>query len=240
MRLPFALLAVCAFAVQAAPVQVLNRDALTANDAVDWSQLVDSAVYPSPLTVLTTSDGPVVADDGVGFTGLTEGTSWVGVFNIGDALLFTSVDQTDAGSAETLLLTFAQAVYGVGTQIEANYYGPFDARLDLYSGSLVVASFVVHGSSTTAEDGSAPYLGALGDAPTITAARYSIITPSPSCPMLDQDCGFAINQLDLRVSAAPEPPTAVLFAAALAVAAALRRRLFANRANGWDGPFPHP
>ena len=106
MRLLFAWLAVCTLAVQAAPVPILSRDALAANDAVDWSQLVDSAVYPSPLTVLTSSSGAVVADDGVGFTGLTEGTSWTGVFNLGDPLLFTSVDQTDAGSAETLPVTF--------------------------------------------------------------------------------------------------------------------------------------
>jgi hypothetical protein len=146
------------------------------------------------------------------------------VFNIGDPLLFTSVDQTDAGSAESLLVTFAQPVYGVGTQIEANYYGPFDAQLDLYSGSVVTASYVVHGSPT-AEDDSAPYLGALSDASTITAARYSILTPSASCPNLDQDCGFAINRLDLRVSATPEPPTGMMFAAGLAFAAAVRRLL---------------
>ena len=224
MRLLFVLLATCATAAHASPIQVFDRAALAPNDAVDWSQLADSTVYPSPLSVTSALGRGVLADDGVGFTGLTEGVSWVGVFNVGDALLFTSVDQTDTGSAETLLLSFAQPVYGVGTQVEANFYGPYAAGLQLYSGSVVVASFVMHGSSTTAEDGSAPYLGALGDAPTITAARYTILTPSASCPLLDQDCGFAINRLDLRVNVVPEPPTAAMLAAALAVAAALRRR----------------
>ena len=217
-----ALLAACAMASTAAPVQVFDRAALAPNDAVDWSRLADGSVYPSPLPVSSLSGRSVLADDGVGFTALTEGLSWIGVFSIGDPLLFTSIDQTDAGSSESLLLTFAEPVYGVGTQIQANYYGPYSAGLQLYSGSSVIASFVVAGLSTPFEDGSAPYLGALDSAPTITAARYTILTPSASCARLDLDCGFAINQLDVRALA--EPPGFAVLAATLAAAAGLRRR----------------
>lgn len=213
------LLALVAMGAAALPVQVFGPAGLAANDAVDWAQLPDDgSALPSPLDVVTGLGRVVTATDGTGFNRLTEGSSWIGNFAIGDAVLWTSVDGSDALTSASLLLSFAQPVYGLGAQIQANYYGAFSATLELFDGAVPLGLFVISGLSTVDGDGSAPYLGAVDSLPSITAARFTLTTPAQDCSDLLLNCGFALGRVDLR--GVGEPPTlAMVLAAALAVAA---------------------
>lgn len=217
------LLAVVATSAAALPVQVFDPAALAANDLVDWAQLPeDGNPHPSPLGVTSGLGRAVTVADDVGFSRLTEGSSWIGNFTIGDAVLWTSVDGSDALTSPTLLLSFAQPVYGLGARIQPNYYGPFSATLELFSGSLSVGMFALAGSSTDAEDGSAPYLGAVDSLPSITAARFTLTAPPQDCTDLLFNCGFALGRVDLLVVG--EPPTLAVVVAALLAVGVLRRR----------------
>ena len=233
------LLAVAATSAAALPVQVFDPAALAANDVVDWAQLPeDGNPYPSPLGVTSGLGRAVTVADGVGFNRLTEGSSWIGNFTIGDAVLWTSVDGSDALTSPTLLLSFAQPVYGLGAQIQPNYYGPFSATMELFSGSLSLGMFVISGSSTADEDGSAPYLGAIDSVPSITSARFTLTAPTQDCTDLLFNCGFALGRVDLR--AVGEPPTLAIVAAALLAVAALRRQVgvLRGKRGGPQGPAP--
>jgi hypothetical protein len=224
--------AVAASAALALPIQVSSPAALSPNDAVNWAQLAETDnPFGSPLDVISNSGMPVIASGGLGFNRLTEGVSWLGNFTGGDAVLWTSVDGTDDTTSPMLVLTFASAVQGLGASIQPNYYGPFTATLEVFSGSASLGLFVVLGDSTDEQDGSAPYLGALDAAATITSVVFSITFPPQDCTDLDLNCGLAINQLDLRlaqVTAVSEPGTLSLLLSALVgihlIGGAIRRR----------------
>ena len=227
MRRLLATLLVCCVAAlgaaQAMPVQVFSRALLAPNDTVDWAQLPEGASpFSSPLFVASNRGITVTADDGVGFSRLTEGTSWIGDFMLGEALLWTSVDGTDGGTSTAMLLQFDRALQGFGFSIQPNYYGPFTATLQLFSDLSPLALFAISATSSAAEDGSAPYLGALDSVNSITGALITITSPSQNCLDLSLNCGFAINQLDLRL--VPEPSgLALVVLAGLALVLATRR-----------------
>src|SRR5687767_10153872 len=101
---------------EATPIQVSNRMAFAPSDAIDWAaQLPESAgPYGPVLNVLSTNGLFVTANDGVGFNRLTEGVSWFGNFAPGSALIWTSLDGTNANTSGALVLNFATPVQGVG------------------------------------------------------------------------------------------------------------------------------
>lgn len=223
------LLAVAAASASALPLQVFGSAALAPNDGVEWAQLPEEgSPYSSPLTVFSGLGRPVTSGDGVGFNRLTEGSSWIGNFTPGDAVLWTSADGSDATTSATLLLTFDQPIYGLGAQIQANYYGPFSATLELFDGSSLLGMFGISGLSTADADGSAPYLGALDSLTSITAARFTLAAPAQDCADLLMNCGFALGRVDLRVVSEP-PSLAAVLAWALAMGTLRRRQFTAQR-----------
>jgi hypothetical protein len=131
----------------------------------------------------------------------------------------TLLSQLPGNLSDTILVGFSTPVEGVGTQIESLLPGPFTGQMDLYDSSNVLLGEVsVDASTTTAEDGSAPFIGAISTTSDIDYVIFSVNNGNPDFPKAGD---VAINGLDFSV---PEPFTFSLFGAGLVGAAALRRR----------------
>lgn len=94
-----------------------NRDALQANDTVDWSVLGSTFTGVSNPFVTTSSAGlDLNASIPTGsFLRIDQTPVLPGAYNVGDALLFTGMNNPGA-----LTITFDTPVYGAGTQIQSD------------------------------------------------------------------------------------------------------------------------
>jgi len=99
------------------------------------------------------------------------------------------------GRPGPITITFAQPVWGAGTQIAVDDTLSFNAFLDVYDpiGTLL-QTFTIAGISSTSPDNSAKFLGVLSDQANISKLIYRIDTPNRA---------IAINQLGIVVI--PEP-----------------------------------
>ncbi len=238
--------------VDAATIQV---NSLAGNDYFDWGQVrvVDGSGtaqgVPSPLTVTSNLGRAAVLDDGVAFTGLIEGpdSDWTGNFTVGENVLITAdnanlfpIDPSTglptlnpAAVASSFQVALPTAVAGLGLQISANRFGDFLASLEVYdSSNVLLGLFNVTGRLDGAEDGSAPFLGALSDANDIARAVFTVVS------VLDDGGeahpqGVGVNRLvtfdaeegrNGAIAAVPEPGTMGLLAIGAAGAWVRRRR----------------
>jgi hypothetical protein len=192
---------------------VTSRAALGANDAVDWAQLGPAGSLVSTPAFAQSTGGGVTVDASTPAGEVLrhdQGVDWVGNFAPGQALL---VDQFEL---EPLQLTFSQPVLGAGAQIQESLLRSFIGSLSVVgAGNQFLGSVSIPGLANAAADGSAIFLGVLSDTP-FTRVRFDTVGPNGAV-----DSGFAINALALVE--APEPPSALLLAGALA--ALLARRL---------------
>jgi hypothetical protein len=197
----------------------------TPSDFVFWGQLgATGTAIPNGFTA--TSVG------GIGVTGVFSGRGqgivgrqcpftgcdWAGNFAPGDALLWTGVP-----GQGPVTLSFSQGVSGAGFQIQADYFGKFNAELQAFNGPNLLATFFDTGNSNGQEDNSAIFFGVLD----LTGADItSIKIGTFACT---QNCGdFAINQLWLNPSpstSTPEPATMMLLSSGLGLLGFLRRKL---------------
>lgn len=196
----------------AGAAEITSLAALSSNDSIDWGQL-------GPTGTVLTSPQLVTSTGGLGATVTSlgdlerrdEGSGWAGNFTIGDHLLW---DQGIA-NPDSITITFDQAVRGFGAQIQADFFGPFTARITLSNGDV----FTELGDSSNLADGSAIFIGALDPTADITSVTFDLTSAafSPN--------DFAIDTLFLNtVTTVPEPLTLSLFGAGLAGTIALRRR----------------
>jgi len=205
---------------QAAPILVTSRAGLGGTDFVDWSQIgPDFTRVLSPYFATSNLGQPLVASLVSGtFRRLTQGWGWVDDFSAGDAVLYNE-------NNGTLTIDFSNDVAKAGANIQANYDGPFVARITAFDSSLnALASFTVSGIG--AGEGSAPFLGvsdAVNSIRRITFALDSAVAAPNS---------FAINQFDFAVAsptAVPEPTSLAIFGlGAVGAAYRARRRLVAG------------
>jgi hypothetical protein len=189
---------------------VSSAAALGSNDFFDWGQVRsidvngDAVAQASPLNVASNLGRTGSVSNGGSFTGLLEGTDWLGNFTIGDAVLYSG-DIADPFSASmSFTMTFGTAIAGLGLQITSNDAGAFTANLEVFNGAISLGSFDVVGVMDQAEDGSAPFLGALSDAKNIDKAVFTLTANTGS--------GFGVNRLlttdtPTDVTAVPEPAT---------------------------------
>jgi PEP-CTERM motif len=162
---------------------------------------------------------PIITGLGPDVTGQAiSGDDWIGNFYGDETALWTN-----SPGQGPLTILFNQGVPGAGTQIQADFYGPFTVEMTAYDLNLnVLGSFREDGVSNNMGDGSAIFLGVTDSTADIGAISYSLV----SC---NGDCGdFAINELVIGPAASPtpEPGTlALLGTGIVGLSGYLRRRL---------------
>jgi len=189
--------------------QVNTRIGLAANDIVQWGLVgADGTFVTSPYNVVSGGGLNLSAAVTGGLVAIyvqSGSGGYLGAFSPGDILL-------DSGFYPgPITIDFATAVRGVGFNIGSLNIGAFTGTI----GTLNVA-----GTSSFANDGSAPFLGGTSSARDIT--RVVISTSGAGSEL-------TINQMSLLTTDAPggdipEPSTITLFSAALVGCAWMRRR----------------
>lgn len=203
-----------AAAADAGIVQINNASQLGAFDTVDWG--IFGTV---PSTVSTFAQAPVGSmtvhiNTAAGALNLEPGSA-VGGFLTTDTLL----SQLPGNLSDPVLVGFSTPVRGVGTQIESLLPGAFTGFMDLYGlGNTFLGEVSVSGTTTSANDGSAPFIGAISTSFDIDHVIFSVYNGNPQFPHAGD---VAINALDFAV---PEPVTLSIFGVGLAGAFVARRR----------------
>lgn len=196
-------------------VPVASRVALAGNDTLVWAG-ADGAALGSPhvqasvggLNVAAFATAPALDL----FLFIQNGSAFTANFTSGDRLLTTGFDDGP------LTLSFATPIRGIGFNIVNQNFGMFTGTmqfLDLMNNSLGTVS--VMGTSSAANDGSAPFLGGVGNLLEISSVIISVSAVGGGIPL-------AINHLSLVTTPVPEPAAALMLLLGLAGVALHRRR----------------
>jgi hypothetical protein len=152
-------LSLIAHEASAAITQETSAAGIGANNSIDWS------IYGPPGATVSTPEFMTVGPETVSPASssgtvqiLKEGTDFTGIFSPGDNLM----DQPF--QSDSTIVSFSSPVLGVGTHIQSGLSGAFTAYMELFdSANTLLGTVSVTGNNTGAEDGSAPYIGALSD-----------------------------------------------------------------------------
>ncbi|HKD40150.1 MAG TPA: hypothetical protein VKB87_07665 [Myxococcaceae bacterium] len=185
-----------------------TRAAFGGDDMVDWGQLgpcmtIIPGGFFARSTVLGLNLNGYFAGPGTGEVRVQTLCSWGGNFASGDVVVWTHMP-----GQGPLNLQFCEPLAGAGAQIQADFFGPFTARIEVFNGNTSLGAFTEDGNSTGAGDNSAIFIGVKDlDGANITSVIFSL-TVAFSDP-----ADFAINKLALdsgRPSPAPDgnPSTA--------------------------------
>jgi hypothetical protein len=204
-------------------VGITSAAALAPNDSIDWAQLGagDNIRPPSSFDVTSAAGESATVQNLVPTkyvqSGAGASTGWMGNFTVGDSVLRTAFDPD-------LLITFAEPVSAVGTQIESVGSGVFTGEITAFdSGGNILGTFDEAGlAADTGGDGSAIFIGLKSLSADIASVQFNI---SPQAIYDGTGTNFAINKLEFATSAVPEPTTWAMMLLGLGcVGIATRRR----------------
>lgn len=200
---------------------VTSRAALGANDSLGWGTAADDLSFHASPFVRTSAGGVDVTastSTGTDFAVLVQGgAAFQANYASGDVVLDTFFNDA------TISLAFSSDIRGIGFNIASDVYGPFTAFLRFYgAGNVLFDTLSVSGTSSSAGDGTADFLGGISSLRDVRRVDIWVNTASTN--------DFSINQLSLLTtdpngnSNLPEPGALVLGLAALGAAALARRR----------------
>lgn len=182
----------------AAITGVMSESVLGPDDYIQWSAFGSQNTSIANPTSSTSVGGLAytVNQTGAGsFMRLDQGSGWMGNFGTGEALLFTG------GSNGPISISFATGVTGVGAQIQSDYWGAYDAKLEAFdAGSNSLGSFTLAGVASGAGDDSAIFIGLLSSTADIFGVTFSLVN-APSNTVTQ----FAIGNVALVTTPIPEP-----------------------------------
>ncbi len=180
-----------------------SRDALEANDLVDWSVLGPTFTPVANPFVTTSSSGLDVSASipSGSFLRIDQTPAFPGAFDVGDALLFTQL-----GNPGPLTVTFNTPVFGAGTQIQSdpvnlpNYTATIEA-FDSFNNSL--GSFELTSISKREAGSGVVFVGVSDSNPNIKKLVLNTQEEGVNVP-------FALNEVSLKTSAAVPEPSSML------------------------------
>jgi len=188
-------------------IQVASRGALGANLQINWSVFGPANATLSCFCSAQTGGFTVSVNSSSGTVDrFNEGVPpYQGNFALGDAL----VSQPFISDEMTVGFT-SNPVSAVGTQIQPlDFFGAFTGFMTVLIDDGSNQTFSVSGTSTAAEDNSAPFLGVVSTTADIIGVQFYADIGNPNFPAAGN---VAINQLDVR--AVPEPSAALMLATA--------------------------
>ncbi|NJD05771.1 MAG: hypothetical protein FIA97_04640 [Methylococcaceae bacterium] len=173
-------------------VRPCSRHDLEANDSLNWedSGAASGFVLDSPLHLATRNGIQCTVTSPEDLLRQTQGIGnkpWRGNFSPGDELVYTNRWH------RPLIITFAKPVRGVGVQIQDAAPGPFTGVLRLFGVAGCLATVTVEGQSDNHNDGSAVFIGAVGEVADIVKADFHTLAHDPG-----EAHDFAINRVLLR------------------------------------------
>jgi hypothetical protein len=186
---------------EAAVTQLPSRAAVGANDTLDWSAAGVEFDYLTNPTAVSSVGGrsisvslPAGSFDGIR---LDQGSGWGGHFSVGDALLYTDIQDV------WLDLTFASPVFAAALELQPDFLfaSGFTARIEAFNTSNTSLGFF---DVSSASDDPA-LLGVASGVADIGRLRLSMVslTDGDLNDGFDPFPGFAINQMDFRAQVAP-------------------------------------
>jgi hypothetical protein len=185
---------------------------------LDWGVLGPS--FASVSNAFTT---PVPGIGGLNVTGSQAGGDfaridqgdWNGNFGAGESLLWSFF-------GGPMTFTFNSAITGFGTQIGADDFGAFTARIEAFDATnTLLGVFTRAGNATSNGDDSAMFLGILSDVADIRSIRLSLTSSGGGSGDVTD---FAINSPTIQDTPVPEPASMVLLGTGLATVVARRHR----------------
>lgn len=154
--------------------QVTSPSSLLSNSTVSIGSLGSSGTTIASGSAATTSSGTSVT-----FTSTTslfsmeQGVNWSGNFSSGDDLIYS-------WGNTSITIDPSQLVQGAGLQIQSGALGTYYAQLSAVDSSgNTLGSVTGIGSSTTAGDGTALYLGLLSNTYDIDKLVVKLLSPTP-------------------------------------------------------------
>lgn len=154
--------------------QVTSPSSLLANSTVSVGSLGSSGtIIASGSSAATSSGTTVTFTSNTSLYSMEQGVNWSGNFSAGDDLLYS-------WGNTSITINPSELVQGAGLQIQSGTLGTYYAQLSaIDSSGNTLGSVNGSGTSTTAGDGSALYLGLVSNAYDIDKLVVQLLSPTP-------------------------------------------------------------
>jgi hypothetical protein len=212
----------CTIASAGTITQINDLASLSADSFVVWGDAADEGnTLTSPYDRVSSGGLTVTAVHEGDFLLLVQDSAYAGNFAPGDVVLNSNF--TDG----PITINFASAVRGLGFQVQRDQLGDFTATLTAFgAGNVNFGSVSVDGTTAFAlpGDNTAPFLG-------LVSSLRDIVSIQISVSHLGTDSGDTVDITNLNLltsdpgtSEIPEPTTAGLMAAGVALLAVWKKR----------------